>query len=499
VPFRYRYAARSWSHLLLAAVAFILCAAQADAAASEGSQEVAARKTALKLCRLPDLRRPARCGVFEIPENPSRPHARRLPISVAVVPAASGKALADPIVTLMGGPGEDAISGAAYYAAQFGPLLQERDLLLVDQRGTGRSATLQCNLYAPEEAAQNLQDFFPLAAVRRCAQQSRTRADLSQYTYAHLASDLEHIRRALGYGQLNLFSASYGTRAAQVYLRTYPQNVRTVYFGSVVPIDVTIPVPLAKAAELAMEKTFAACAADAGCHAEFPNLPTEFREMLARLDSGVNVSGPGITGAVRLTHGRVAEILRAKLYRVAGAATVPWLVHQAYKGNWTPIVDEILSSAQERDSSISFGLFFTITCNEDVAFIRESDVRTQTQGMFVGDYRVRQQQAACKEWPKSSLPPGYREPVRSPVPALFSSGDSDPASPLWFTARVAGNFPNRREVHMRNQGHTEWSDCLGRLYERLVRSGTVRGLEPSCDTAARPPFKTRQGPGPETD
>lgn len=483
MPFPYRYTTRFWSHLLLAAIASVQWAALANAAASG---------TVLKPCQLPELSRPAKCGVFELPENPSRPHGRHLAINVAIVPAASGKALADPIVMLMGGPGENAISGAAYYAAQFGPLLDERDLLLVDQRGTGRSATLQCNLYSPDEATANLQDFFPLAAVRRCAQQSRARADLSQYTYAHLARDLEHIRRALGYGQLNLFSGSYGTRAAQVYLRTYPQSVRTVYFGSVVPLDVAIPVPLAKAAQLAMEKTFDACAADAECRAAFPSLRMEFREIFARLDSGVNVTGPGYTGTVPLTRGRVAEFLRAKLYRAAGAATVPWLIHQAHAGNWTPIVEGILSSARERDAEISFGLFFSIACNEDIAFIREEDVVTQTQGTFVGDYRVRQQQAACREWPTGSLAPDYREPVRSSVPALFSSGDIDPASPLWFTARVAENFPNRIEVLMRNQGHTEWNDCVGQLYERLIRSGNVRGLDSSsCGTVPRPRFKTR--------
>jgi pimeloyl-ACP methyl ester carboxylesterase len=131
----------------------------------------------------------------------------------------------------MGGPGEAAISAAAYFTERLEPLLQERDLLLVDQRGAGRSAPLECSLYAAEEAAANLQDFFPLAAVRRCAHQLRARADLSQYTYAHLARDLEHIRRALGYGKLNLNSSSYGTRAAQVYLRMYPENVRHLRGG----------------------------------------------------------------------------------------------------------------------------------------------------------------------------------------------------------------------------------------------------------------------------
>jgi pimeloyl-ACP methyl ester carboxylesterase len=481
MPSRYCNTQGFWLYLLVAMVVCFKCTTPAIAAAS----------MVLQPCQLPELSRPAKCGVLELPENHDRPQGRQLAIGVAVVPAASGKALADPIVLLMGGPGENAIGSAAYFAKQFNALLDERDLLLIDQRGTGRSTPLRCDLYSPAEAAANLQDFLPLAAVKRCAQQWHARADLSQYTYAHLARDIEAIRSALGYGQLNLYSASYGTRAALIYLRMFPQHIRTVYFGSTVPLDETIPVPLAKAAQLAMDKTFAACAADVKCRAAFPDLPAQFREVLARLDSGVNVPLAGHAGTFPLTRGRVAEFLRAKLYRAEGAADVPWLIHQAHAGNWTPIVDGILAGVQGRDVEISAGSFFAIACNGDVAFIREQDVVTQTQGTFVGDYRVRQQQAACKEWPKDSLAPGYRDSVHSPVPALFTSGDIDPATPLWFTGRVAKNFPNRIEVVLRNQGHTEWNDCLGDLYGRFVRSGTVRGLESaSCDPVPRPPFKT---------
>ncbi|MEX2149187.1 MAG: alpha/beta fold hydrolase [Steroidobacteraceae bacterium] len=411
---------------------------------------------------------------------------------MAVVPAQSGSPLDDPIVVLVGGPGQAAISAAADFTERLAGLLQERDLLLVDQRGTGRSASLQCKLYSPEEAAANLQDFFPLAAVRRCAQEMGARADLSQYSYAHLARDLEHVRLALGYGKLNLSSGSYGTRAAQVYLRMYPQNVRTVHFASAVPMDVMIPLPLARAAQQAMERTFDACAADAECHAAFPKLPMEFREIFARLDSGVNVLVPALGDSVPLSRGRVAEFLRARLYRAEGAATVPWLIHQAHAGNWEPVVNGILAGARQRDLDFSLGLFFSIACNEDTAFIRDADVAASTQGTFVGDYRVRQQLAACTGWPETELAPDYREPVRSSVPALFSSGDSDPATPLWFTDRVAPNFPNRIEVLMRNQGHTEWNECLGQLYERFVRNGTVEGLDATdCAPVPRPAFKTR--------
>lgn len=475
------------------AVVSVQCASVLHAAVAANPQPGAREPVgALSACTLPGIAQPARCGALGVPENPDRPDGRRLPIHVAIVPAA-GPALPDPIVVLMGGPGEDAISAAAVFATRLAPLRDDRDLLLVDQRGTGRSGALQCNLHSPEEAAASLRDFFPLAAVTRCERQLRARADLTQYTYAHFAADLEHVRRALRCGKLNLFAGSYGTRAAQVYLRTYPQSVRTVFLGSVVPVDLAMPLPLAKAAQTAIEKTFGACRADSACGTAFPNLPDEFREVLARLETGdVRVSVPGHERPVPLHRGRVAEWFRAMLYRAESAAMVPWMIHRAYLGDWSPIVERILSGARERDSAISLGLFFSITCAEDVAFVREEEIAPETQRTFVGEYRVRQQQAACKGWPRASLPADYRRPVRSSVPTLFVSGDSDPATPLSFTERVAPGFSDRAEVVLRGQGHTEWNECVGQLYERLVRTGAVRGVDASsCPPVPRPPFKTR--------
>jgi pimeloyl-ACP methyl ester carboxylesterase len=448
---------------------------------------------ALSSCNLAGVAQPAKCGSFERPENPTRPEGRQIPIGVAVIPAAGGKALPDPIVVLMGGPGEETISAAAVFAQRFESLRRDRDLLLIDQRGTGRSGALRCDLSSTHDPAANLRDFMPLAAVKRCEQKWRAQADLTQYSYSHFVNDLEYVRRALDYGSLNLFAGSYGNRAAQVYLRSYPKSVRTAYLGSVVPIDIAIPLPLAKAAQAAFEKTFSACAADPECHAAFPNLRDEFREILARLESGVRVAVPGGSGAALLDRGRVVEWLRSVLYRAESAAQAPWMIHRAYAGDWNPIVEGILSLARTRGpaSDVGFGLFFSITCNDDVPFIREEEVTPATQGTFLGDYRVRQQQAACRDWPKASLPADYRTPVRSSVPTLFVSGDSDPASPLWFAEHIAPGFSNRLEIVLRERGHTEWNDCVARLYERFVRSGSVRGLDASCEPEPRPPFRTR--------
>lgn len=476
------------SLLLVAAAISLSCAnpAMGDTAGPPMSEP--ARPIQLSSCRLPDVEQSAKCGALSVLENPDRPAGRRLSIGVAVIPAHGGRSHSDPIVVLMGGPGEAAIGDASWYAQLFAPLMQDRDLLLVDQRGTGRSGALRCDLSSPQEPEAALRDLFPPAAIKQCEERLRAQADLTQYGYRRFANDLERVRRALKFGPMNLFAGSYGTRAAQVYVRTYPRGVRTVYLGSPVPIDVATPLAMAKTAETALERLFGECAADTACNAAFPDLREEFRQIFSRLESGeVQVSIPHRADTVQLSRGRVAEWIRAKLYRPKSASILPWVIHRAYAGDWSPIVDDIVSAD---NSDFSFGLLFAITCSEDVAFLREADILPQTQGTFLGDDRIRQQRAACGYWPKVSLPRGYRTLVHSSAPTLLVTGDADGGTPLWYTDHVALGFSNAVKVVIRGQGHTEWNDCLGRLYQRLVRSGSVQDLgAPPCEPIPSPPFK----------
>jgi pimeloyl-ACP methyl ester carboxylesterase len=476
---------------MLVAVVSLYLAIPALAAEGKGASEQSSAISTTP-CNLEGVSEPVRCGVLHVPENPIKENGRRIALNIAIIPALADTTRRDPIVLLMGGPGEDAMSAGAWFLELFASLRRDRDILLIDQRGTGRSGGLQCDLYSPEEAAANLRDVYPVAAVQRCERQLRSRADLTQYSYSHFATDLEQVRRALGYEQLNLLAGSYGTRAAQIYLREHPRSVRTVFMGSVVPIDVPTPPPLAKASQAGLEKTFSACAADPVCHAEFPNLRDEFREVLARLEAGVHVQIPGSSIEAPLGRGRFVEWLRAKSYQTHSASQVPWIVHRAYLEDWTPIVEGILTDVRKRvssDPTFSFGLFFSITCNEDVAFIREEEVASASQQTFLGDYRVRQQQVACEDWPRTSLPAGYREPVQSSVPTLFVSGDSDPATPLWYTEHTAKSFSNRLEIVLQDKGHTEWTACVAERYERFVRNASVRDLNAFCERVPRPAFK----------
>jgi hypothetical protein len=149
-----------------------------------------------------------------------------------------------------------------------------------------------------------------------------------------------------------------------------------------------------------------------------PTLTRRVPTDICSLSSGsVRVTVQGHSGTAQLYRRRVAEWFRSKLYRPRSSTTLPWMIHRAYLGDWSPISEGILSDARD-NSDLSLGLFLSITCSEDIPFIRENEVAGETEGTFLGDYRVRQQQAACRQWPKASLPDGYREPVRSSVPTV---------------------------------------------------------------------------------
>lgn len=317
-------------------------------------------------------------------------------------------------------------------------------------------------------------------------------ADLTQYSYQRFADDLEEVRQTLGYGRLNLFAGSYGTRAAQVFVRTYPSSVRTIYLGSVVPIDIANPLPFAKAAQSMLERTFAACEADAACRSAFPHVRDEFSQIMERLASAhVVVKVPGHAATVALSQGRVAEWFRSLLYRPSSAGDLPWLIDRASKGDWAPIVKGTLEDARDADKDLSLGLLLSITCSDDVPFVLQEDVAAAVQNTFLWDWRLRQQQAACKAWPHSDALASNREPIRTQVPTMFVSGDSDGGTPLWFTAHAAPGFQNRVEVIMSNRGHTEWAPCVQTLYQRFLNQGSVQGLDASaCSFLSRPAFKT---------
>ncbi len=467
----------------------------------EGERVRWSRPSPLKLspCRLPRVDREARCGTYEVYENRAAGSGRRIPLRVVVIPAAGKPVQPDPLVFFEGGPGASAIESAPDVVTEFAAVLQHRDVLLVDVRGTGGSHPLRCpqpeGIRGVEEA---LDTFMDPAAVRRCREILAKDNDLTQYTTGTIVDDVEEVRAALGYPRVNLAGASYGTRAALVYLRRHPESVRTAQLSSVLPTDSRLPTFLAPQTQAAFERVVRDCAAEPSCRAAFPDPRADLETVLKRLEAEpakVAVQdGDGKAATLRLTRNGAVQTVRYLLYRPSGVQYVPLLLRRAAAGDLEPLAQTAYDLASALLASPPDGLYLSVTCAEDVAFVDRKEARRLAAGTFVGALRLRQQLAACAEWPSAKVPPDFLEPVRSDIPVLIVAGENDPATPLEWAEKVAGALPRSRVLVVPGGTHTvyglEGTGCIDRLIADFIERGTAEGLDfESCRKAIRrPPF-----------
>jgi pimeloyl-ACP methyl ester carboxylesterase len=448
---------------------------------------LAAPTLELKPCHVQGTAEEARCGTYPVWENRDAKQGRKIALNLVVLPALEPDHAPDPIFYFAGGPGEGATT-AADWVGGLKELRRRRDLVFVDQRGTGRSNPLRCDFYGqPVDLQKAAGDLYSPEAVRRCRAELAKVADLTLYTTAIGMDDIDEVRAALGVDKINLFGGSYGTRAAQVYLHRHGEHVRSVLLDGVAPLDETLPLHHAYAGQRAVDLVFAECAADAACHAAFPHPAEELRGVFERLDHGVTVAvhdrRAGKTVEVHPSRGLVAEGIRFFLYGQQGAAnTLPLQVHRAYQGDLAPLVETAIDQRLALDRVLSIGMLFSVTCAEDLPFIDAATAASATRGTLLGDYRIAQQKRACADWPRAAVPPDVHAPVRSTVPVLLVSGERDPVTPPEFGARVARSLPNSLHLVLPHGGHggVGASSCVSGLARDFLDRAAVQGLDTAC-------------------
>ncbi|HEU4796969.1 MAG TPA: alpha/beta fold hydrolase, partial [Pyrinomonadaceae bacterium] len=200
---------------------------------------------ALKPCEIRGAK-DAKCGTLEVFENRASRKGRKIPLNILVLPATGQTRGPDPLFYFVGGPGSAATEDAPGIAQILAGVRQHRDLVFVDQRGTGKSNPLNCDLFDLADPQSFFGAFLPLEAVRKCRQQLEPKADLTLYTTNIAMDDIDDVRAALGYDQINLMGGSYGTRAALVYLRRHPKHVRAVVLHGVSPTNQFMPLNFAQ-------------------------------------------------------------------------------------------------------------------------------------------------------------------------------------------------------------------------------------------------------------
>jgi pimeloyl-ACP methyl ester carboxylesterase len=431
----------------------------------------------------------ALCGTHEVFENRAAKGGRRIGLKIVVFPATGPNKQPDPLFYIPGGPGSSATEDAPFIAQEYARVRERRDLVFVDQRGTGGSNPLDCPLFDPSDLASYLGPFFPLEAVRRCREQLEPRADLRLYTTPVAMDDLEEVRAALGYARINISGGSYGTRAAQVYMKRHPKSVRAVVLQGVSPTNQWMPRDFPQHTERALNGVLDECSADAACRAAFPDLRADAKAVLARLLRGpveVTLKHPETkqSTTVRLSRDLAAEAIRYMLYQSGAAARVPLYIHLAARGDFAPLAEAAVMYRRRLVATGSNGMYLSVTCAEDLPWIKPGEGERSAEGTFLGDYRLRQQRAACELWPRAEVPKGYAEPTRSDAPVLILTGQWDPVTPPAYGDAVARHLPNSLHVVVPSGGHgfggLEGLGCAQNLVTDFIERAAVKGLDTSC-------------------
>jgi len=474
----------------------LLCVLLWLPACKRSTESEPVRTLPLSPCRLDGVGRQALCGTLEVWEDRVAKQGRKVPLKVVVVPALASSPQADPLVLLAGGPGQ----GAAKLARQVMPLLdriqRQRDLVFVDQRGTGDSGPLKCEPVSPDAPlSEQFDDTFPEKAFRDCL--AGYEADVRLYTTPIAMDDLDEVRQALGYQQLNLWGVSYGTRAALVYLRQHPEHVRTVILDGVAPMSLLLPLYVGRDSQRSLDLLFASCEEDVACTKRYPDLRGRFRELLERLRREplkVQVDHP-LSGApedVTLTHAGVTGALRGLLYAPEAAAMVPLIIDRATQGDWRPFVAIYTNMNGGYDNNLAQGMFLSVVCTEDAPLISDEAITRETKNTWMGERALRDMLRPCEFWPRGTVPEGYREPVKSDVPVLLLSGELDPVTPPSWAEDAKKTLTHSLHVVLPGVGHgTSSIGCARALMADFVQRGTLEGLESKCGQGlVRPPFFT---------
>ncbi len=468
-------------------------------AGCQRASQTAAPRLRLTACHLPGVDGVARCGRYPVWENRTTKAGRRITLHVAVVPARLRSHEPDPIVVFAGGPGQGAIALASEVMPLFSRLNDSRDIVFLDQRGTGDSNPLDCESDTDAPLQSLFEDSLPESLVEKCL--ASLDADPRQYVTSIAIEDLDEVRAALGYDKLNLWGGSYGTRAALEYVRRHGDHVRSMVLDGVAPADMKLPLSFVADGEAALARLVDDCRAQPLCLESYPDLGSTIlalRGRLARHPERAAIQDPrtGEREMIEVTQNVYLSGLFRPLYVAELASLLPLGVHAAADGDFNPLLAQNLEFADDVSDNLSLGMHLSIICSEDVPRITPAELDDAGRSFF-GRALVDDFVRACRHWPRGTVPRDYYDPVRSNVPALVLSGGIDPATPPRHAQEVVATLSHARHFVAPHLAHgVSLHGCAPRLIEQFIRKGSADGLDGRClDRIPRPLYVLPLGGG----
>jgi pimeloyl-ACP methyl ester carboxylesterase len=441
----------------------------------------------------------ARCGRFDVPENHADPDSRALELAYAVLPARNKGAAQDPVFFLAGGPGQSARETLPMMRLALREVNRNRDLIFLDQRGTGGSNKLDCQFDELEDWLE--MDFAQIdTRLREC--HAEWDADVRYYTTEQAADDLESLRQRYGFEQINLLGGSYGTRLAQVYLRRYPDQLRSVVIDGVVPTRLHLGSEHGLKLDQTLEHLFAACAADEPCNQAFPELAAAFAHLVDHYrEQGMDLvvthprTGQGMD--IHFSRDVLASALRFLAYSPQSQMMIPYLVHEAHTtGNPSRLASQALIIHEQMDDMIAIGLNFAVGCSEDWPDWPRDIDQSHT---LLGDSMLEFYDTVCQWWPAGTVSSDFHQPFDSDVPILILSGQFDPVTPSEYGEEASQQYSNSVHLVGAGLGHiVSVHPCFGGITAQFIDSASVEDLDTACidKLGPEPFFLNLLGPAP---
>ncbi|NUS38373.1 MAG: alpha/beta fold hydrolase [Lysobacter sp.] len=442
----------------------------------------------------------AQCGTLSVAEDPAAPHGRRIALNIAWVPAGDENPTEpDPVFMLAGGPGQSATDTFPQVAPAFAGILKKRNVILVDQRGTGKSNPLACKEEAEQEEGAGGDDATQARTLaQRCLAQLQPRADLRFYTTSDAIRDLDAVRAAIGAAQIDLIGISYGTRVAQQYARRYPQHARALVLDSVAPNTLYLGNEFAQNLEQALDLQFGQCGKVPACAKALGDPRSRLDALMAKLRSAPPSvryrdasTGEWHEDTLRPEH--VAGLIRLFAYTPLAASVLPLQLKEASEGRYDTLMAMARMLHGKMAEQMAMGMQLSVVCSEDAAGFKADPAQ---DGSLLGNTFAADLGAQCAVWPKGTMPADFHAPLEGDVPAMVLEGEFDPVTPPRYGKAVVATLPRARLFVLRGQGHNViGAGCMPKLVAQFLDTRDAKALDAKClDTLPyTPPFTSFNG------
>ncbi len=426
----------------------------------------------------------AECTTLKAPEAPDGQGGRQIELAIALVPSRSPKPLPDPVFILAGGPGQAAREVWRGMAGSFREVLAERNVILLDQRGTGASNRLDCPLPTDSDPlAVDVDTALAAQLARDCVAQAQDTHDVRWYSTEDAALDLDRVRAAIGAEQVNLVGVSYGTRMGQIYAKRYPARVRTLLLDSAVPNELMLGSEHAINLEDTLKRQLDRCKDDAECGKRFGDPYATLKSLAEQLRAQprmVAARDPrtGETAERPLSANTLAVVARMYMYSGETAALLPLILAEAQAGRFEPLMSQGAMMSDDLGSQIANGMQWSVMCAEDVPGFTP---RPQDDGLMLRQDLVSMAIAWCSAWPTREIPADFHAPMSGDTPVLVMSGEFDPVTPPRYGDQVVKNLPNGRHLIVPGQGHSVLGrGCGPKLLTQFIKDADAKKLDADC-------------------